>query len=169
MPAPKLQEFLDIALAQSDRWDTQLRAQSARAAARFWQGDKDGAFDLCRTAGEFPRGFAGYTLVALSELANRCHEFGESERAVAQSWRTSHNISLLDGAEDLASRVYDQDFREERVALVRDYRVWFEQPAPDLDTLRKTLAAMPDPDNRRVYKNLASARWAGACSRISTS
>jgi len=35
IPAPELQEFLDIALSQGDRWDTQLRAQSARAAARF--------------------------------------------------------------------------------------------------------------------------------------
>jgi len=62
----------------------------------------------------------------------------------------------------LAGLVYDQNFREERVTLVRDYRMWFEQPACDLDTLRKMLAAMPDPDNRRIYKNLARARWVAA-------
>lgn len=162
MAAPGLATYLDQALNWDDRWGTQIRARSAQAAALFWQGEADAAFASIHAASQVPRTYAGYGSMALLLLANRCHEFGIPERAGEPKWGSNSDISLLDGAAGLASKVYDQEFRAEREQLVRGYRDWLVQPPPDIPAVRSTLANVQDPDQRRVYKDLAGARWAAA-------
>lgn len=162
MAAPGLATYLNQALNWDDRWGTQIRARSAQAAALFWQGADDAAFASLHAASQVPRTYAGYGSMALLLLANRCHEFGKPELAGEPKWGLHSDVSLLDGAAGLASKVYDQEFRAEREQLVRGYRGWLVQPPPDIPAVRSTLANVQDPDQRRVYKDLAGARWAAA-------
>ncbi len=162
MAAPGLATYLDQALNWDDRWGTQIRARSAQAAAFFRQDEIDAALASLREASQVPRTYAGYGSMALLLLANRCHEFGRPELAGEPKWGSNSDISLLDGAAGLARKVYDQEFRAEREQLVRGYRDWLVQPPPDIPGVRATLASIQDPDQRRVYKDLAGARWAAA-------
>ncbi len=160
--SPELTSYLEQALQQDDRWGTQVRAHSARAAALFWQGQPADALAALQEASRVPRTYAGYASLALLLLANRCHEFGVPERAGQAVWGTNFDVSLLDGATALVQNVYDPDFRAERGQLVQRYRDWLAQPARDIAALREALGGIQDPDTRRVYKDLAGARWAAA-------
>lgn len=162
MAAPDLAAYLDQALNQDDRWGTQIRARSAQAAALFWQGRTDAAFAGLQEASQVPRTYAGYVSMALLLLANRCQEFGIPERAAEPKWGLNLDVSLLEGAEGSVKNVYDPKFREERRQLVTAYRDWFAHPPPDIPAVRVALASIQDPDQRRVYKDLAGACWAAA-------
>lgn len=157
--APKLATYLDQALNQDDRWGTQTRARSAHASALWWQGQLDSAFASLQKASQAPHTYAGYASLDLLLLANRCHEFGIPERAEEPKWGLNLDVSLLKGAVGLASKVRDSEFRREREQLVSAYHDWLAQPAPDIPAVRVALASIHDPDQRRVYKDLASARW----------
>lgn len=162
MDAPGLATYLEQALNWDDRWGTQIRARSAQAAALFWQGEINAGFASLQSASQVPRTYAGYGSMAMLLLANRCHEFGKPELAGEQKWGLHSDVSLFNGAAGLASKVYDQEFRGEREQLMKAYRDWLIQPLPDIPALRATLASVQDPDQRRVYKDLAGARWAAA-------
>lgn len=162
MAAPGLAIYLHQALNWDDRWGTQIRVRSAQAAALFWQGEVDAAFTSLQAASQVPRTYAGYGSMALLLLANRCHEFGMPERADEPKWGLHSDVSLLEGAAGLASKVYDQEFRRERELLVKAYRGWLVHPPPAIPAVRAALARIQEPDQRRVYKDLAGARWAAA-------
>jgi hypothetical protein len=164
IPARQLSDNLSGALGSNDRWGTGIRAHSARAAALFRQGKTDEAFGALSEAGRRRSGFAGYGVLTLLSLANRCYEFGHPECADEPKWGSHQDTSLLDGAEELARNVREQGFREERLKLVEDYRGWAMASAPDADTVLATLAETPDPDTRRAYKDHVSARWASPSS-----
>jgi hypothetical protein len=152
-----LTTYLEKALEQIDRWGTKLRALRAQAAAYFWQGDKNKGVELLHQAALTHEGFAGFMSVNLLSLANRWHEFGLPEKA-SELGAGGHG-NLLNRAADYAERVRDPNFREERKALVAKYFQWFTQPVPGFEAVEETLAATPDPDARRVYKDLVSAQW----------
>jgi len=105
-------------------------------------------------------GFAGFGTLSLLALASRCHEFGVASRASAPIWGENEDVSLLDGARGIAGRVHDPGFRQERLALVDAYVTWIAEGTPDLAAVHNKLSTVPDPDVRRAYKDLASARWA---------
>jgi len=155
-----LSEYLTAANRTQDVWGTATRARCARASARFRQGDLNGALDELAEAAALPRGFAGYaTMVALS-IISRCFEFGTPARASAPQWGPDRDSSLGDLAMRHAQDVRDYEFQQERIELVQAFLGWVAEPAPDIDSMRAFLAATSDPDFRRAYKDLASARWA---------
>ena len=160
-----VRDYLTAAAAGDDQWGTAMRAGSARAAALFWQGRREDAFDELIKASQCDGGFAGFGTLSLLALASRCHEFGDPARARQPIWGREGNVSLLDGAQGIAGRVHADSFRQERLALVDSYLTWMAEDAPDLRALHNKLSTVPDPDVRRAYKDLASARWASPAGR----
>jgi hypothetical protein len=162
----EVREYIAEAAASDDWWGSALRAGSARAAALFWEDQRERAFEELVAASRRHRGFAGFGTIAMLALASRCHEFGDPARALQPIWgREGEETSLLDGACTIAGHVPDVRFREERVALVDAYAEWMADTAPDLTAVHNKLSTVPDPEVRRVYKDLASARWANPESR----
>ena len=53
----------------------------------------------------------------------------------------------------------DPKFASERVELVDRFGQWLAAPVPEWDEVSALLRATPDPDTRRAYKDLVSARW----------
>jgi hypothetical protein len=157
--APELASYLETAVAAHDVWGTSMRALSARAAASFRQGDLDRAFSLLHEASAAPATYAGYGVTGALTLIDRCHEFGDAERAAAPLWGPDRNQRLFDMAAGFARRVYDPAFRDERLALVGQHRAWTQEAVPDLDLAQKRLSAIQDPDTRRAYQSHLSARW----------
>ena len=165
---PGLQEvrdYLAAAAGSDDRWGTAMRVGSARAAALFWQGQREAAFDELVKASRCDSGFSGFGTLALLSLASRCHEFGDPARARQPIWIRELGVTLLDGARHVAGRVHDDSFRQERTALVDAYVTWMAEETPDLAAVHNKLSTVPDPEVRRTYKDLASARWANPGSR----
>ena len=160
-----VRDYLTAAAAGDDQWGTAMRAGSARAAALFWQGRREDAFDELIKASQCDGGFAGFGTLSLLALASRCHEFGDPARTRQPIWGREGNVSLLDGAQGIAGRVHADSFRQERLALVDSYLTWMAEDAPDLRALHNKLSTVPDPDVRRAYKDLASARWASPAGR----
>jgi hypothetical protein len=119
--ASELEEYLDKALSNSDRWGTASRARSAHAAALFFEGDVDAAFKELEKADQMNIGMAGFSTLTLLSFADRCYEFGQPEKAMKAIWGYDKNVSLLDGALGVAQRVRDPKFRNERIKLVEDY------------------------------------------------
>jgi hypothetical protein len=158
--APVLASYLGTAVASQDVWGTSMRALSARAAASFRQGQVDQAFSFLQDASAAPTTYAGYGVTAVLGLIDRCHEFGEPERARMSVWGPDRNQSLLAMAAGFAARVYDPVFRDERLALVDQHRAWTQTEAPDLDITQKRLSGIQDPDVRRAYQSHVSAHWA---------
>jgi len=148
-------------VAAPDRWSTGLRALNAEAAARLAVGDRDGAMDTLVEASRLEVGFAGYASGAYLALANRCIEVGRSE-AVWQSMWGAHGWTLTDLAAEHARKILDEDFRQERIALVERYAQWLREPPPDMAAVETFMGVTPDPDARRAYKDFASAHWAAA-------
>jgi hypothetical protein len=160
LPAHQLSEYLDEALKSDDRWGTAMRARSARAAALFRQERIAEAFEMLQEASRLQSGFAGYGTLTFLSLANRCYEFGDPDLIYEPIWGSDRSASLLDKAEELAEKVRDWEFRQERIKLVNDYREWATADTPDIDTVLTTLSETSDPDTRRAYKDHVSARWA---------
>lgn len=158
----RLANFLTQALGSDDRWGTAMRAQSAQAAAAFWQGKTDEAFSHLQQASARPTGYAGYGSLAFLTLANRCLAFGQPQRAAQPLWGQPPGVDLLAGAATLANDVNNWEFRQERLRLVQTYRdEWWDQPAPSAEGVMQRLAHMPEADFRRVYKDYTSAHWLG--------
>jgi hypothetical protein len=160
LPAQKLTDYLETALNSNNGWGTSMRAHSARAAALFWQGKEQEAFDTLQTAGCQETGYAGYGVMTLLSLANRCYEFGKPAKPAEPIWGSAQNISLLDGAWGLAANVRDEQFRKEREQLVQEYVSWSAVNPLDTDAALSALSKTSDPDMRRAYKDFASALWA---------
>jgi hypothetical protein len=158
----KLAGFLSQALKSDDRWGTAMRAQSAQAAAAFWQGKIEEAFSQLQQASARTTGYAGYGSMAFLCLANRCLAFGQPQRARQPLWGEPPGIDLLAGAATLANNVNNWEFRQERLRLVETYRdEWWDQPAPGGEGVMQRLAHVPEADFRRVYKDYVSAYWLG--------
>ena len=161
----RLVEYLAQAHAPpdaKDRWATEIRALSADAAATFAQGDREGAMATLIDASRRAPGFAGYTSGAYMALASRCVEFGRAEIVNQAVWGPNVNRSLVDLSRDAAARIMDLDFRAERGTLVERYAGWLKEPEPEIKAIHEFIGVTPDPDSRRTYKELASARWAAA-------
>jgi hypothetical protein len=159
----KIAAFLGEALQRDDRWGTAMRAQSAQAAAAFWQGNIEEAFNQLQQASARSTGYAGYGSLAFLSLANRCLAFGRPERAEQPIWGPSPpHVDLLTGAANLANDVNNWEFRQERLRLVQTYReAWWNQPAPNVEGVLQSLAHLAEADFRRVYKDYVSAYWLG--------
>jgi hypothetical protein len=121
LKAPELEAYLDKALGTGDRWGTAARARSAHAAALFFEGNVDNAFNELEKADQMNIGMAGFSTLTLLSFADRCYEFGQPERALKAIWGYDKNVSLLDGALVVAQRVKDPKFRNERIKLVEEY------------------------------------------------
>lgn len=121
LKAPELEEYLDKALSTEDRWGTAARAKSAHAAAMFFNGDVDGAFEELEKADQMDIGMAGFSTLTLLSFADRCYEFGHPEKAMNAIWGSNKDITLLDGALGVAQRVRDPKFRNQRIRLVEEY------------------------------------------------
>jgi hypothetical protein len=155
LPAPDLDAYLHQALASTDRWGTVVRARSARASALYCQGQPTAALAELRRAASCDAGFAGFMSHHLLALASRLCEFGNPDPQWARG--------LMRQAAQHAERVRDPIYRQERIALVHDYALWFDQSAPDAEQADEVLANTPDPESRSAYKDLITARWtAGA-------
>jgi hypothetical protein len=157
---PGLEEYLTTALAHVDPWGTRMRARSALAGARFSRGDVAGAFEALVIASTHTAQYAGYGVMAVLSLVERCSEFGEPARAWAPIWGPDGRASLLDLARDAAGRVYDPVFAEERRALVEAYARWIDEAPPDIQTARKRLSEITDLDMRGALQRFIAARWA---------
>jgi hypothetical protein len=150
-PSGSLGAYLARAAATSDRWGTSLRTASARAAAAAAQGRTAEARALLSSAVDLDSGFAGYATTHLLALAARWCELGDPAEAIAGN--------LPGRAAAHATRVRDPQFNAERQQLVRDFETWFAAPTPEWPEVAARLRMMPDPDVRRAYKDLVSARW----------
>jgi hypothetical protein len=138
-----------------------MRALSARAAVASRHGEREEAFALLRRASAEPAVYAGYGVMTVLTLIDRCVEFGEPERANAPIWGADGARRLPEMAEDLAGVVYDPEFRSERQELVRRHRAWAASATvPDVADATVALAEQHDADMRRAYVNHVSARWA---------
>jgi hypothetical protein len=165
LPAEELGAYLDKALAADNNWGTAMRAHSAWAAGLFWQNKTAEAFSELEEASRHKFGFPGYGSLTLLSLTNRCHEFGDPARASAPVWGQGRDVSLLDEAEELAGKVRDLQLRKERVGLVREgIRAWSDAATPDLEDFLDTLAKTADPDERALYTDHVTARWASPAS-----
>jgi hypothetical protein len=151
LPAGDLAEYLRQAGGSQDRWGTRLKTVSAQAAADFVQGRSPDAVTKLESAGTFDQGFAGYMAAHLLAIASRWCELGAPER-VGQ-------LGLVAKSRSHANRVRDPKFATERVELVDRFEQWFAAPAPEWGEMSALLHATPDPDTRRAYKDLVSARW----------
>ena len=160
-----LREYQAGAMGSADLWGSALCAHSAAAAALFWQGRSDEAWQELFHASAQQEGFAGLLSVGMLSLAVRCHEFGEAARAGQPDWGDKQYATLRSLAGIKAERVRDPGFRQERLDLVARFGQWAADPAPDYQTAQSRLSEMPDPDVRRVWKDLASARWAAPAVR----
>jgi hypothetical protein len=160
--APQLEQYLDQARNRHDVWGTSMRALSAQAAAAFRSGSGgvEDAFSLLITASAEPTTYAGYGVLATLALIDRCHEWGEPERADLRVWGPSGDRSLPEIAIDLAQRVYDPVFRQERLRLVEMHRAWSDEPAGDPASQSARVAATANSDERIAYLTHLSARWA---------
>jgi hypothetical protein len=147
---------------EKDRWTTGIRALNADAAAIFVRGNADGAMATLIDASRRRPGFAGYTSAAYMALASRCLQFGRGDVIGQAIWGPDANRSLDNLTRDAAGRIMDLDFRAERGALVERYASWLKEPQPDIRAIHEFIGVTPDPDSRRTYKELASARWAAA-------
>ena len=151
LPPTDLTLYLRAADSSSDRWGSALRAASALAAAEFSQARTLEATTLLEGAAKRDQGFAGYMAAHLLHLACRWCEFGEPARAAA--------LGLIQRSRQHAGRVRDPSFRDERLRLVDEFSGWFDAPSPMWPEVSALLRATPDPDARRIYKDLVSARW----------
>jgi hypothetical protein len=143
--------YLAQAAGSFDRWGTRLRSTSAQAAADFVQGRNPDAFTKLESAGTFDQGFAGYMSAHLLAIASRWWELGGPKR-IGQ-------LGLVEKSRSHAARVRDPRFAKERGELVDRFEQWLAAPVPEWDDVSALLRATPEPDNRRAYKDLASARW----------
>ena len=148
---PSLSEYLDRAGNAGDRWGTRLRSLSARAAARATQGDLAGATAMLEAAGGADDGFAGYMSAHLLSIASRWCELGRPARIDERG--------LIARSRWHAGRVRDPKFGNERMELVDEFVQWLAQQSPEWPDVSTTLRLTADADARRVYKDLASARW----------
>jgi hypothetical protein len=154
LAATEVSDYIDAAKGSNDRWGSALRAFNALAAAEFCQGRKAEAAALLESAASRDNGFAGYMATHLLVLACRWCEFDEPDRAYA--------LGLLDRSRGHAKRVRDPQFRDERINLVDEFAKWFAEAPPSWPEVAARLRMTPDPDARRLYKDLASARWSAA-------
>jgi hypothetical protein len=152
--APQLRDYLDRALDSHDRWGTGVRAHSARAAAQFRLGNRDGAWVALRHAAQLPTGFAGFATITLLSLANRWLEFGQPDEA------SSDFETAIQDAAMWAGKVNDTGLRMRREALVQEYQTWHPEVAPAFEHATAKLLDLPDRGTRRTYKDYVSARWA---------
>ncbi len=161
-PAPQLEQYLARGQHQDDVWGTSMRALSAEAAAAFRTGNcgAEQAFSQLISASSAPVTYAGYGVLATLALIDRCHEWGDPQRAEDAVWGPSGDQSLPDIALDLAQRVSDPVFRQERLALIEQHRTWSREPAGELASLPARLAAIANADERIAYLTHLSARWA---------
>ena len=162
LPTHGLESYLETAANCADVWGTSMYALSADAAAAFRRGNVTAAFSGLAAATHVPTVYAGYGVMALLSLIDRCHEFGDPARAAEPTWGPGHTQSLFQLAEESASRVYDPGFREERVELVRRHREWAEAPPPAVAEAHEALSEIDDVDARRAYQSHVSARWSSA-------
>lgn len=100
--------------------------------------------------------------MAMLALIDRCHEFGRPDLAERPFWGPGQNQTLYDKARDLAGRVYDWRFQQERLKLVERHRTWTQESEPEVSFAEKRLSSMPDIDARRAYLHHVSARWASS-------
>lgn len=128
IPDQGLSVYLETAYKTSDGWGTEVRAQSAYAAALFSAGKVDDALQALVAADRHNIGMAGYSTLTLLSLADRCYEFGHRNMINACIWGPKNNIALLEGAMAVAQTVQDPNFREDRTNLVNAYCDWSKMP-----------------------------------------
>ena len=162
LPAQALEAYLGRAADRDDVWGTRIRALSAQASAAYRSGDVMEAFGLLREASGAHVTYAGYGVTAMLGLIDRCHEFGEPYRAEVPEWGPARDQSLPGLAAHYARDVYDPEFRQERLNLVRLHQGWTEEPRPDAASVEQRLAATTDTDVRRAYQHHVAARWAAS-------
>jgi hypothetical protein len=154
LSAGELARYLKKATTIHDRWGTRLRSASAQAAADFAQARQARAFATLDPAASFDQGFAGYMTAHLLALASRWCEFGVPARV--------GELGLITQSQSHAKRVRDPNFARERQELVNRFQQWLAAPLPKWPEVSTMLRATPDPDTRRAYKDLVSARWMAA-------
>ncbi|MFX0088119.1 MAG: hypothetical protein ACFFAU_20870 [Candidatus Hodarchaeota archaeon] len=98
-------------------------------------------------------------------MANRCLGFGDPDRAGQPNWGGFQYVTLRDLATTKAESVLDPRFRQEHLDLMTEFDKWWADPALDFEAVQSQLSEMPDAEVRRVYKDLASARWAATATR----
>jgi hypothetical protein len=155
--APELEVYIEKALRNDDRWGTIARARSARAAAIFFEGDVVAAFEELEKADQLNIGMAGYSTLTILSFADRCHEFGQAERALSAVWGYNKDISLINGAMGVAQRVRDPKFRSERIKLVEEYNQAFKADHQGCYSIIFNTIFM-DPERDKVLLSLLSAR-----------
>jgi hypothetical protein len=158
--AAELEALLQRGGNTVDRWGTHLRASSARVAAAVRQGTIQPAEAAAELQAAFrrPLGFAGYAVLGLLALANRCLELGLALENITAG--QGNSAGILEEAASSATHVRDADFRARRVLLVHAYRSeWLNRPLPAVAELPDRLARMPDRDMRLAYIEHLSARW----------
>jgi hypothetical protein len=128
-----------------------LKSASAHAAADFVQGRNPDAITKLESAGALDQGFAGYMSAHLLAVASRWCELGAPELV--------GELGLVANSRSHAARVRDPRFARERLELVDRFEQWLAAPAPVWGEVSALLRATPDPDTRRAYKDLVSARW----------
>jgi hypothetical protein len=162
LPADGLRRYVRQAADRQDVWGTCARALSAQAAAAHRYGRAEEALALLLEASREPTTYAGYGAVAILALVDRCHEFGRRDLPGDPIWGPGRTESLYDQAMNLAGRVYDWQFRGERLELIQQHRTWAAEPAPEVGFVEQRLSSMPDIDARRAYLQHVSARWAAS-------
>jgi hypothetical protein len=154
LPTGKLADYLSRAGDAVDRWGTRLRTSSATAAAAFAQDDVNTAVSTLDKAGGLVEGYAGYMSAHLLSLASRWCEFGKPEEVTARN--------LIGRSRSQAQRVRDPNFAKDRQALVDRFETWLSEPVPLWSDVFARLRTTTDPDARRAFKELVSARWLAA-------
>jgi len=160
LAADGLRDYVQAVAGQEDVWGTRIRALSAQAATTYRYGAASDAFDLLLKASRAHTTYAGYGVTAILALIDRCHEFGQPDLADSPLWGPDQNRTLPDIAADLAGKVYDWAFRQERLELVELHRSWTREPEPDVGLVEQRLSHMTDTDARRAYQHHVIARWA---------
>ncbi len=93
-------------------------------------------------------------------MAMRCYLLWAAAQAGDTGARTRiAELGLLAGSRMHAGRVRDPQFANERRALADAFEQWLAAPVPDWQAAASLLRATTDPDARRAYKDLVSARW----------
>jgi hypothetical protein len=150
-PAEGLAKYLDKATGTHDRWGTRLRSMSAQASAEFVQGRTMEAREKLEFAGRLDHGFAGYMSAHMLSLASRWCELGVPARV--------NELGLVARSRSHADRVRDSKFAAERKELIERFEQWLTASTPECEDVLALLRAASDPDARRAYEELVSARW----------
>jgi hypothetical protein len=158
----ELQEYLDRGLNETeDRWGSDERAKLGLAGALFRHDQLQKAVDALKQRTRRTNSpNAGYTTLTVLAMIDRFFEMGCSSIAMEHAWPGSYK-SLIDLAEWQTTFIFESRLKDERKALVAQYRTWATQPLPETDRIPAILNSLLDYDSRMAYINHIGARWAG--------